>query len=232
LTLLFNPSLQPFSSTLLFNPSLQPFSSTRLFNPSLQPCPLTPALDYNTIMTLSLTPRERITLLSAARLALQTMVKTGRMPDLELSSPGVCQIAGAFVTLTALGQIRGCVGSIESRKPLYQEIMDLVVSAAQDDPRAASITAAELHQVRIEIAILGDMRPLESSEEIEIGTTGLAVRSSPPVIMLPEAAIQNQWNPEQLLQALCRHAGLDPDSWQTGLSIYRFTTDTFAEPDE
>src|ERR1051325_406765 len=69
-------------------------------------------------------------------------------------TPGLREPAGAFVTLHIGGELRGCVGIIEPRLPLYRTVMDAAVSAAFADPRFPSLTVSELDELEIEISVL------------------------------------------------------------------------------
>lgn len=181
-------------------------------------------------MDLPLTPTDRETLLSAARLALQTSVKTGRMPDLILSRPGVTQIAGAFVNLRVSGLSRSCVGDLTPETPLYQTVMNLATMAASEGVAAYPIEAEELHEVRIEIGVVRDLCPLLDVREIATGGIGLALVTSPPTILLPDFIEAQGLSPVDALKELLAQAEKKPGATESDLrSIQRFELDRFSE---
>ncbi|HET6382369.1 MAG TPA: AMMECR1 domain-containing protein [Armatimonadota bacterium] len=173
---------------------------------------------------------DRETLLSVARMTLQTFVKTRRLPDIELSSSGVRQRAGVYVTLTTLGRLRGSVGALEETQPLYRAVMEDTALAAERDAEIP-IGAHELHHVRIRIDVVTGLGLLPSPDEIEIGSTGLAIRSDPAIVILPKIAANSGWRPEQFIEAICSEAGLPANAWRLGAPVYRFAVDSFAEED-
>jgi AMMECR1 domain-containing protein len=178
-----------------------------------------------------LTPGEQQTLLTAARAALQAFVKTGRAPtEAPLRSPGLQETVPAVVSLSALGQPRGSVGDLEPAGPLYRSVPELAIEAASSDQRAAPITPAELHQVRISVDLLRDLAPLPDLASIEIGQTGLALPGSSPVILLPELAVRNRWTESQFLAFLMQQAGLR--AGDTPGRILRFVVERFGEEDD
>ena len=47
--------------------------------------------------------------------------------------------------------------------------------------------------------------------------------------MLPQVATEWGWTREQFLRQTCVKAGLPPDAWQNGATIYRFDADVFGD---
>ena len=50
--------------------------------------------------------------------------------DESLQAPGA-----SFVTLNRQGQLRGCIGSLEARRPLVEDVSENAYAAAFRDPR-------------------------------------------------------------------------------------------------
>ena len=61
---------------------------------------------------------------------------------------------GCFVTVEVNGNLRGCIGKIESDQPLYQDIIDNATEAAFYDWRFDPITKEDLAGLKIEISLL------------------------------------------------------------------------------
>ena len=70
-----------------------------------------------------------------------------------LDAPGAC-----FVTLTSGrtpgGALRGCIGSLEARRPLREDVEANAVAAACRDPRFPPLGRAELDDVVVEVSVL------------------------------------------------------------------------------
>ncbi len=64
------------------------------------------------------------------------------------------------MTLTKHGQLRGCIGQIFPREPLYQAVMSSARSAALEDPRFSPVRPAELPELEIEVSVLTVPKPL------------------------------------------------------------------------
>jgi AMMECR1 domain-containing protein len=109
-------------------------------------------------------------------------------------------------------------------------VMDLAAAAA-DDARYGPIEAEELHQARIEVALIGPLNLVLSPADIRIGESGLAVQAHPHAVLPPEAAVQNGWSAEDFLDAICVRADLPADAWQHGVAVSRFATYPIREQD-
>ena len=59
------------------------------------------------------------------------------LPPLDLSSlPLPLREEGSsFITITAHGQLRGCIGALEAYQPLAEDVREHAVAAALKDPR-------------------------------------------------------------------------------------------------
>ena len=128
----------------------------------------------------------RRALLARARDAVVRVVTSGRIevggapdasdtPDApedgDLARPGA-----AFVTLHVGGELRGCIGTSASRRPLWEVVDDMATAAATRDPRFPPITARDLDDLSVEISVLSPERVIHDASEIEIGRHGLEVR--------------------------------------------------------
>lgn len=105
---------------------------------------------------------ERKQLLALARRALEASVKTGKLPEPDIRNfpPSFVLPRGSFVTLTKHGQLRGCIGNITPRLPLYQAIMENARAAALNDYRFEPVKPAELGELEIEISVLTEPKSL------------------------------------------------------------------------
>ena len=182
-----------------------------------------------------LTDEDGCRLLRVARRSLEESIRGKGDPKVHEFS-GVLQAgvlqerAGVFITLRNRGKLRGCIGQVEPRTPLVETVAACTASAALHDPRFPPVDPSELPDVAIEINVLSprfDIRP----EEIEIGRHGLLVSSRlARGLLLPEVAVEWNWNAERFLDETCRKAGLPEGAWRRDARIQGFTTQVFAEP--
>ncbi len=157
------------------------------------------------------------TLLRAARDAIESAVldrHAHRSPDEE--APALRHPGAAFVTLrTADGELRGCIGELEARRPLIDSVRGCAVGAALRDPRFLPVSAGELDGLRVAISVLTPPVPVRGAAAIEIGRHGLVIERGPyRGVLLPEVATEQGWDAETFLAQTCRKAGLPPDAWR------------------
>ena len=175
--------------------------------------------------------RERAGLLAIARNAIARSL--GQSASASPDPPAARDLrAGAFVTLHADGELRGCIGHIGSDRPLSDVVAWCAVSAASRDPRFPPVTAGELPQLDIELSVLGPLEIVNRLEEIEIGRHGPLLESGRRRgLLLPQVATEWGWDAATFLAQTCRKAGLPPDAWpQGGATLYLFDAEVFGEP--
>lgn len=169
-------------------------------------------------------------LLEIARGTLCHYVREGVLPCLEVRNPILLKHRGAFVTLKAHGQLRGCIGYPEPVKPLYQAVASATCSAALEDPRFPPVGAEELEEVTIGISVLTLPVRVRSIEEIVVGTHGLIVRKrGRSGLLLPQVATEHGLDRDSFLEHTAMKAGLPPDAWKEGAEILRFAAEVFGE---
>jgi AmmeMemoRadiSam system protein A len=142
---------------------------------------------------------------------------------------------GAFVSLEEHHghDLRGCIGHVVADRPLGEVIRQVAVSAARSDPRFPPVELDELSALRIEISVLGEPVPVETPDlcRLVIGRDGLSVRRGRAhAVLLPQVAVEQGFEPEAFLNAVCDKAGLAPDSWrEPATRVSTFTADVFVE---
>jgi len=114
-----------------------------------------------------------------ARLSLETFVKTGkrleRLPD-GLPAEMTDQAAGAFVSLHAHGQLRGCIGTTgPTTESVAWEIVQNAVSACARDPRFAPVGIEELDSLEYSVDVLGQPEPISSPDHLDVKRYGVIV---------------------------------------------------------
>jgi uncharacterized protein len=140
--------------------------------------------------------------------------------------------SGAFVTLKRGGQLRGCIGTLECRLPLAQEVARVAVCAALEDPRFPPLSLPELDGLELEVSVLGPLETIapDDPDAIVIGQHGLVVEQGHRRgLLLPQVATEWGWDREQFLARTCIKAGLASDAWRRGARVYRFAAVVFGD---
>jgi uncharacterized protein (TIGR00296 family) len=68
-------------------------------------------------------------------------------------------------------------------------------------------------------------------QDVEVGRHGLLIsRGAQRGLLLPQVAVEWNWEREQFLEETCLKAGLPADAWQHGARIQAFTAQVLQEP--
>lgn len=184
----------------------------------------------------TLTDEDKTQLLALARATLESYVKNRRKPSSPEEfgiqiTPGMSQIMGAFVTLTENGELRGCIGEINPRRPLYKAVMDHAINAGANDRRFMPVSAQELPLLHYEItAWPDDPKPVASYKDIVLGKHGIVLeKEGYKALFLPQVAPEQGWDIEQTLTHLAMKAGLPADGWKQGAKFSVFEGIIFEE---
>ena len=179
--------------------------------------------------------QQRKELLKIARDAIIHNLKTGKTLAVKVDDEALKQDMGAFVTLHKGGQLRGCIGNMVARGPLYLAVRDMAIAAAVEDPRFSPVRLEEMDDIDIEISALSPMERIDDYERIEVGKHGVMVRTGwRSGVYLPQVATETGWTREEFMNSLCAHkAGMPMDAWKTGgCEIYIFTAEVFGEKEQ
>lgn len=136
---------------------------------------------------------------------------------------------GVFVTLTLGDQLRGCIGQIRARQPLWQAVAEMAVAAAFEDPRFAPLTEAEAGNIDIELSVLTPLERVHDLTDIEVGRHGLMIKLDfHSGLLLPQVATDNEWDRTTFLEQCCLKAGLAKNSYSNKRAeIYTFRAQVF-----
>lgn len=187
---------------------------------------------------MSATPdaRQRVLLLEIARDAVISAVtgsRSSHQPDAEwLHAPGAC-----FVTLTVEGELHGCIGSLEPRRALGDDVRSNAMSAAIDDPRFPPLREDELDNLVIEISLLSKLEriPVRSEADalakIEPHRDGLVIRHGLRRGTLLPQVWEDLPDRADFLMHLKRKAGLAPTFWDDRVELFRYSVSHWSEAD-
>lgn len=140
---------------------------------------------------------------------------------------------GAFVTLKKQDDLRGCIGSIDARRPLAEDVAHNAFAAAFEDPRFQPVQESELSALQIHISVLSAPEPIRFDSEEELLHS---IRPGIDGLILSEGSRQGTflpsvWDalpePRQFLAHLKLKAGLPLDYWSNTLGVARYTTESW-----
>jgi AmmeMemoRadiSam system protein A len=187
---------------------------------------------------MALSTEERTFLLDLARETVAQAARGQDPPTVDLDSvPGDLQRQGAsFVTLNKDGRLRGCIGTLEARRPLVLDVQQNAVGAAIRDPRFPPVRPEELDRLTIEISVLSLPEPVDYDgvadlcDKLRPGEDGVVIeRGWHRATFLPQVW-EKLTDERQFLQRLCLKAGLAPDAYSRGdLDVYTYQVEKFKE---
>lgn len=185
-----------------------------------------------------LTEEEGKCLLEVARRTIEQHLfdrKGPKKPDADFPSIFYAH-RGTFVTLTIQGGLRGCIGHITPQETLLEGIKANAINAAFQDPRFQPLTRSEWKNVKIEISILTDPKPLSYAD-----ANDLLKKLRPHVdgVILKKGYHQSTFLPQvweqlpdkdEFLTHLCLKAGLAGEEWRKGdLEVTTYEVQAFEE---
>jgi len=178
----------------------------------------------------ALGPDDKRQLLAFARETIRRYLDDGMTPLARRLPPASMRLQGAFVTLEAGGELRGCIGHMAEDRPLGQVIGAMALAAAVEDPRFAPVVASEVPRLEIEISVLTPMQRVPGPEAIVIGRDGVVLRKAGrSAVFLPQVAVEQGWDRLRLLEHLSAKAGLEAVAWKSGAEFFTFQAIVFRE---
>ena len=186
-------------------------------------------LNADSVKQEGLSAADRQELLRLARQSVASAVYGGSPPELDKVDKALRQRRGVFVTLKVAGQLRGCLGSVETSTPLVELVVRMAVAAATRDPRFDPLTVSELPDLSIELSVLTPLERCDDADAIEVGRHGLMVKKGERSgVLLPQVASENGWDRVTFLRHACLKAGLAAEAWRdTASALYTFEAEVF-----
>jgi AmmeMemoRadiSam system protein A len=145
-----------------------------------------------------------------------------------LAAPGA-----TFVTLKLDGELRGCIGSLEPRRALAEDVAQNARAAAYRDPRFAPVSGDERERLEVEVSLLSSPEPIAAQTEAEAlaqlrpGVDGVILE----FIELRSTFLPQVWesvpDPADFLGELKRKAGLPYRFWDPRIRLSRYTVEKF-----
>lgn len=181
--------------------------------------------------------RDGRTLLTVARDSVRFGVLTGRAMDVDARrySPALAAEGAAFVTLYRAGELRGCIGSLEARRPLIVDVALNAFAAASSDPRFPPVDGSEVGRLTVSVSVLGPAEALAFGDEADLlsqlrpGTDGVILQDGIHRGTFLPSVWGSLSDRRLFLEQLKRKAGLNPGYWSSTLRAYRYTVQELHE---
>jgi AmmeMemoRadiSam system protein A/AmmeMemoRadiSam system protein B len=171
-------------------------------------------------------------LLEIARASIAHGLTHGASLPVEIAAlpPALRATGAAFVTLRAPGgALRGCIGSLEARRPLALDVAENAFRAAFHDPRFSPVRGDELAALDLHLSILSTPESMKVHSEADLlaqlrpGVDGLILDDGPHrATFLPDV-----WSelptPREFVRHLKRKAGMRDGHWSPALRAQRYT---------
>ena len=174
-------------------------------------------------------------LVTAARRVLDMQLHPAKYANRQVSLglegiPELAQASGIFVTLRRNGLLRGCIGRIETARPLAESLPIVTLDAALRDTRFAPVRAEELDGIHVEVSVLSRLTPIASADELVAGRDGVVLEHPEGRgVFLPMVWKETGWTRAEFLRELASEkAGLAPEAWREA-QLYVFQDQVFEE---
>jgi AmmeMemoRadiSam system protein A len=143
------------------------------------------------------------------------------------------EYGASFVTLRLEGELRGCIGSVDARRALGDDVAHNAHCAAYRDPRFPPVAAGERDFLQVEVSVLSPRRRIPAASEndalaqLRPGIDGLFLQFKDfSATFLPQVW-DNIPNPLDFLTELRRKARLPARFWHPELELSRYTVEKY-----
>jgi len=181
----------------------------------------------------TLAPELRQQLLELAGKSIRQGLSGSRLPVREADYPESLRVRRAtFVTLNIERALRGCIGTLEARQTLVEDVAQNAYSAAFQDPRFPALTWPEFERLHIHISILSPPEPMQFSSEKDLlaqlrpNVDGLIIEEG----FYRGTFLPSVWEqlpePSDFLRHLKQKAGMRPDHWSDRIIVRRYVAES------
>ena len=153
--------------------------------------------------------------------------------DVGLQEPWLAQPGASFVTLKLDGELRGCIGSLEPRRSLADDVASNAHAAAYRDPRFPPVDRDERRRLEVEVSVLSAAEPIAARTEAEVIAQ---LRPFVDGVVLTFGDLRSTFLPQvweslpdaaDFLGELKRKAGLSRAFWDARIEVSRYTVEKF-----
>ncbi len=181
--------------------------------------------------------RQRAVLLNTAWRSIRHGIADGRALTVDPTDfdSALTKTGASFVTLHQQGALRGCIGSLETYRPLITDVAENTFAAAFRDPRFAPVRQADISTIRLDISVLGNPEALEFAsqqdllQQIRPVLDGLILQDGPHRGTFLPTVWESLPERRDFLNQLKIKAGLPAGHWSDTVRVWRYTTECFGD---
>ncbi len=139
----------------------------------------------------------------------------------------------SFVTLREGDRLRGCMGVLEAKLPLVEDVARNAHNAAFKDPRFDPVKPEEIPGLNLKLSVLTPPEPfpVESEDDllarIQPGVDGIILREGGRRATFLPAVWEMLPSPVEFIRQLKRKAGLPEDHWSDRMEVLRYRADEY-----
>jgi len=158
-------------------------------------------------------------LVRLAKKTVETYIKEGKVFTPQRLTLKMKDRAGVFVSIHRLGELRGCIGTIEpQRSNVAEEIILNAISSSTRDPRFLPITPDELKDLDYSVDVLTKPELVKSQDQLDPKRYGVIVECGwRKGVLLPD--LEGVDTVEEQIDICRQKAGIAPDE---PVKLYRF----------
>ncbi len=176
---------------------------------------------------------EKLYLLKVARNSLEELFERMTTKEVKESFNELTTMnmkTGAFVTLHHRGELKGCIGRMESGEQITELVRKMTISSATQDHRFKSISREEINEIDIEISVLTPKIKINSTDEFDHTKHGIYIQKGElSGTFLPQVAEDTGWDKEELLGRCSRDkVGIGWFGWENA-DLYIYEVINFSE---
>ena len=168
-------------------------------------------------------------LLTIARSAIGA--RLGISSEALAANAALAEPAATFVTLRHSGELRGCIGSLEPRRPLHVDVRENALAAAFRDPRFPPLGMGEFEAMSVEVSLLSATEPVAAPDENDLvirlrpGVDGVVLECEGRRATFLPQVWESIADPREFLAALKQKGGWPDRFWSPRMnaSVYSVT---------
>ena len=149
------------------------------------------------------------------------------------SEDWLCETGASFVTLKLDAELRGCIGTIDPRRALGDDVAANAFAAAYRDPRFPPVSRGERERLEIEVSVLSARKAMSVASEADAisqlrpGIDGIYLEYGHARSTFLPQVWESLPDPLEFLGELRRKAGLPARFWHPDIRLSRYAVEKF-----
>jgi len=147
----------------------------------------------------------------------------------------LAECGATFVTLRRENDLLGCIGTMEPRRSLADDVAKNSIGAAFGDPRLPPVTWDDYAHMSVKISVLGPLVQIavasggELRRSVRVGVDGLLITAGRRRATFLPSVWEQVPDHDMFMRMLWEKAGLDAGDWPRTLEVFRYETVEFGD---